>query len=200
MKPKFSTLILLTLLTAVLLSPFVFSPLYLPYLRETNFELHELLQREVYKLATGYVSLFLIVIEIALTARKRGRGWLVALRLPGSMQLWRSLHIFVGVALVATTLVHTIGSHGLNFNATLLWVFFGVTLSALVGVVAETGLLEYPHRYLSLIFAFGSSGGKLSKGTAIRGLRGIWLTTHIILVNAFAVMLAFHIFLAYYYQ
>lgn len=199
MKPKFSTLIALTLLTAVFLSPFIFSPLYLPYLRETNFDLHELLQREIYKLATGYVSLFLIVIEIALTARKRGRGWLVALRLPGSMQVWRSIHIFVGVALVATTLVHTLGAHGLNFNATLLWVFFGVSLTALVGVVAETGLLEYPHRYVNLAFALGDAG-KLSKGTLIKSFRGIWLTAHIILVNAFAVMLAFHIFLAYYYQ
>ncbi|MEO0949509.1 MAG: hypothetical protein AAFY11_15470 [Cyanobacteria bacterium J06641_5] len=199
MKPKFSTLIALTLLTAAFLSPFIFSPLYLPYLRETNFDLHELLQREIYKLVTGYVSLFLIVVEIALTARKRGRGWLVSLRLPGSMQIWRSVHIFVGVALVATTLVHTLGSHGLNFNATLLWVFFGVTLTALVGVVAETGLLEYPHRYLNLTFALGDAG-KFSKGTLIKKLRGIWLTSHIILVNAFAVMLAFHIFLAYYYQ
>ena len=198
MKPKFSTLILLTVLTAGLLAPFVFSPLYLPYLRESNFDLHEFLRGELYKLITGYTSLALIFIEIALTLRKRGRGWIVKLKLPGSMQIWRSIHIFVGVALVATTLVHTVGSHGMNFNALLLWVFFGVTLSALVGVVAETGLLEYPHRYLSLAFPAGMN--KISKGTAIRGLRDIWLSSHIFLVNAFAILLAFHIFLAYYYQ
>ncbi len=198
MKPKFSTLIILTVVTAGLLAPFALSPLYLTDLREQNFDLHEFFRSELYKLITGYVSLALIFIEIALTARKRGRGWLVKVSLPGSMQIWRSIHIFVGVALVATTLVHTIGSQGMNFNALLLWVFFGVTLTALVGVVAETGLLEYPQRYLHLELPVGAT--KISKGRAIRSLRDIWLASHIFLVNAFAALLAFHIFLAYYYQ
>ncbi|WP_216349349.1 hypothetical protein [[Limnothrix rosea] IAM M-220] len=35
---------------------------------------------------------------------------------------------------------------GLNFNAVFLWVFFAVTLTAVVGVVAGTGVLESPRR------------------------------------------------------
>ena len=40
----------------------------------------------------------------------------------------------------------------------------------------------------------------IPKGQLVRGLRAIWLTTHILLVSVFIVMLGFHIFLAYYYQ
>ena len=54
---------------------------------------------------------------MVLTARKRGRGWIVKLSIPGSMQLWRSLHIFLEVGLLGIVLIHTIGITGLNFNA-----------------------------------------------------------------------------------
>lgn len=199
MKPKFSTLIILTLLTAALLVPFVFSPIYLPSLRENNFDLHLFLNSNLYKQITGYTSLFFVILEMIFTMRKRGRGWKIKISLPGSMQFWRTLHIFLGVGLLATTVIHTMGSNGLNFNAIFLWVFFAVTLSALVGVVAETGILESPQRDFKLIPVGGNKLG-ITKGTLIRNLRALWLSTHIFLVSVFLVMLAFHIFLAYYYQ
>ena len=43
MKPKFSTLIILTFICVVLLAPFALSPLYIPKLRESAFDLHLLL-------------------------------------------------------------------------------------------------------------------------------------------------------------
>ena len=208
MKPKFSTLVILTFVAVAILAPFALSPIYLPIVRENAFDVHLFLHSELYKQATGYTSLLFIAFEMLLTARKRGRGWLVKLSVPGSMPLWRSLHIFLGVALLGTTLVHTVGSTGDNFNGVFLWVFFAVTLSALVGVVTETGIVESPRRY------FGAPPSKdeqpklglvsvmphLPKGKLIRTLRTIWLPTHIFLVAVFIVMLGIHIFLAYYYQ
>ncbi len=141
---------------------------------------------------------------MVLTARKRGRSWIVKLSIPGSMQLWRSLHIFLGVGLLGIVLIHTIGVTGLNFNAIFLWIFFGVSLSALVGVVAETGVVESSQkRFLTWISSKTPDGKKIpgiAKGNMVRGMRQFWLSTHIILVSIFFVMLGFHIFLAYYYQ
>jgi hypothetical protein len=106
--------------------------------------------------------------------------------------------------LLGLVLVHTIGATGFNFNAVFLWVFFGVTLTALVGVVAETGILESPRKYFGWALVRGKEVTKvnsgISKGPLIRKMRGIWLTAHIVLVSVFFVMLGFHIFLAYYYQ
>lgn len=197
MKPKFSTLILLTLLSAFLLAPFVVSPIYLDALRERSVELHQFIRGELYKQVTGYVALVFVALEMLLSLRKRGRSWLGKLKLPGSVIFWRSLHIFLGVGLLAVVVVHTIGATGLNFNALFLWVFFAVTLSALVGVVAETGVLESPRKL------FGLPGNKdlvITKGPLIRNMRAIWLPTHIFLVSIFGMMLGVHIFLAYYYQ
>ncbi|QDZ39654.1 hypothetical protein FRE64_06740 [Euhalothece natronophila Z-M001] len=170
----------------------------MPILREESFNWYLFLQGNVYKQITGYVALFFVVLEMVLTLRKRGRGWKIKIVLPGSMQFWRVLHIFMGVALVAVTAVHTVGVRGLNFNAAFLWVFFGVSLSALVGVVAETGVVESSKRYFKLLPFIGGQG--VQKGALIRNLRAVWLSTHIFLVSAFIVMLGFHIFLAYYYQ
>ncbi len=203
-KMTFRTLIVLTFVTAFLLIPFVFSPVYLPILRESDFDLHQFLHGNSYKLATGYIALFFTFLEMILTARKRGRGWLVKIKIPGSLILWRSLHIFVGVAFLAITVVHTIGSHGINFNAVFLWIFFGVTLSAVVGSVAEMGALESPNKSFGKGVANNNIWTKflpgMSKGQLIRSIRDVWLTTHIFLVNVFFVMLAFHIFIAYYYE
>ncbi|NET33697.1 MAG: hypothetical protein F6K19_17010 [Cyanothece sp. SIO1E1] len=197
LQPDFKTLIGLTLLTAVLLLPFAFSASYLDLLRDNSFDLHQFLRGELYKQGTGYGSLTLILLEVMLTVRKRSRGWPIPIKVPGSMLFWRRLHIFLGVGLVAMVLIHTLGSNGLNFNAVFLWVFFGVTLTALVGVVTETGILESTRSY------FGKLPGSqtpLTKGPLIRGLRSLWLASHIFLVCIFAVMLVFHIILAYYYQ
>ncbi|MGD1853403.1 MAG: hypothetical protein ACFB2W_04060 [Leptolyngbyaceae cyanobacterium] len=197
MKPKFSTLILLTLVSALLLVPFVVSPMYLDALRERSVELHGFIRGELYKQTTGYVALVFVVIEMLLSLRKRGRSWIGKIKLPGSVILWRSLHIFLGVGLLAVVVVHTIGATGLNFNAIFLWVFFAVTLSALVGVVAETGVLESPRKLFVLP---GNKDLSVTKGPLIRNMRAIWLPTHIFLVSVFALMLGIHIFLAYYYQ
>lgn len=197
MQPSFKVLIGLTLLTALLLLPFALSPFYLDWLRQQAVELYGLLRGELYKQGTGFATLALVIGEVLLTARKRGRGWLVSIKLPGSMLLWRSLHIFVGVALVAVVLAHTLGATGINFNAVLLWTFFGTTLTALVGVVAETGILESTRR------TFGRlpwTGTMLTKGPLIRQLRGLWLASHIFFVCLFGIMLAGHIALVYYYQ
>lgn len=197
MKPKFITLILLTLLSAALLAPFVVSPIYLDALREQSVELHQFIRGELYKQITGYVALAFVGLEMLLSLRKRGRSWIGKLKLPGSVIWWRSLHIFLGVGLLAVVLVHTIGATGLNFNAVFLWIFFAVTLSALVGVVAETGVLESPRKL------FGVPGNKdlvITKGPLIRNMRAVWLPTHIFLVSVFLLMLGVHVFLAYYYQ
>ncbi len=197
MKPKFATLIFLTLLSALLLVPFVVSPIYLDILRERSVELHQFIRGEVYKQATGYVALGFVVIEMLLSLRKRGRQWLGKLKLPGSVILWRSVHIFLGVGLLAIVAVHTIGATGLNFNFIFLWVFFAVTLSALVGVVAETGVLESPRKFFVIP---GNKDWIVTKGPLIRGMRALWLPTHIFLVSVFILMLGVHIFLAYYYR
>lgn len=219
MKLKFSTLILLTFIAVALLTPFVLSPWYLPLIKESNFDLYSVLQGELYKQITGYISLFFVIVEMILVARKRGQGWKIKVKLPGSLLFWRSLHIFVGIGLLATTLIHTIGSQGLNFNALFLWVFFGVVLSALMGSIAELGILESPQRAFSfpgiktndlkqknLVAETGMKVNALNqsklipKGVLIRNLRLIWLNTHIFLVSAFIVMLVIHIIIAYYYQ
>ena len=204
MKPKFSTLIILTLISAAILAPFAVSPIYIPILREKSFDVLNFLQANFYKQLTGYISLAFVVAEMVLSIRKRGRGWKFKLSVPGSMQLWRSLHIFLGVGLLAIVLVHTIGVAGINFNAIFLWVFFGVSLSALVGVVAETGVIESSQkRFLPMLQTATPDGKKIpgiSKGSMIKGMRAFWLNTHIILVGLFFVMLGFHIFTAYYYK
>jgi hypothetical protein len=208
MKPKFVTLIVLTVFTVVLLAPFALSPLYLASLRESDFELYQVLtHNEIYKQITGYIALLLVLLEMALTARKRGRAWALKVVLPGSVLLWRSVHIFLGVGLLAVVLIHTAGSNGLNFNGIFLWVFFGVTLSALVGVLTETGLVESPRRVFGWVKpqttpegVTTSTGLTIAKGPLIRNLRTLWLNTHIILVSMFGVLLIFHMFLAYYFQ
>ena len=203
MKPKFSTLIILTLISAVILAPFAVSPIYIPILREKAFDVLFFLQADLYKQITGYVALAFVVIEMILIARKRARGWKIKITVPGSMQLWRSIHIFAGVGLIAMVLVHTIGVAGINFNAIFLWVFFAVSLSALVGVVAETGVVESSQKRFLPMFKTATASGKpvsgISKGNMIRGMRALWLNSHIILVAIFIVMLGFHIFLTYYY-
>ncbi|MGD1897639.1 MAG: hypothetical protein ACFB16_11890 [Phormidesmis sp.] len=202
MQPKFSTLIILTLVSALLLVPFAASPMYLDAMRDRSFELYQFLRGEVYKQGTGFASLALVAVEMLLTARKRSRTWPVKVKMPGSVMLWRSAHIFTGVALLAMVVIHTIGASGVNYNAILLWSFIGVTLTALVGVVAETGVLESPRK----IFKFtkpklveGEPVG-IGKGALIRGMRTVWLKSHIFLVSVFAVLLAVHIFLVYYYR
>ncbi len=196
LQPSFKVLIGLTFVTVCLLLPFVFSPIYLDTMRDQAIELHPILRGELYKQATGFGSVTLVLVEVLLTVRKRSRSWPFALKVPGSMQIWRSVHIFAGVSLVALVGIHTIGARGVNFNAAFLWVFFGVTLTALIGVVSETGILESTQRF------FGTLPGStqpLTKGTLIRNLRSLWLTSHIFLVWMFAVMLIIHIFLVYYF-
>ncbi|HHP7231362.1 MAG TPA: hypothetical protein ACFCUY_10955 [Xenococcaceae cyanobacterium] len=201
MKPKFSTLIILTLLSAAILAPFAVSSIYIPLLREKAFTVLLFLQDNLYKQITGYIALTFVILEMVLTARKRGRGWMIKITIPGSMQFWRSLHIFLGVGLLSIVLIHTVGSTGSNFNAIFLWVFFAVSLSALLGVVAEAGVLESSQkRFLTQKTPDGKTLPGITKGNMIKGMRAFWLNTHIILVSIFFVMLGFHIFLAYFYQ
>ena len=195
-QPGFKTLIGLTVLTALLLAPFALSPHYLDWLRERSFDLHRFLRGELYKQVTGYVALSFVLLEIMLTVRKRSRRWVGQVKIPGSMIFWRSLHIFAGVGLLGIVLIHTIGANGLNFNAVFLWVFFGTTLTALVGVVAETGILASTRSYFGQL----PGGTVVTKGPLIRSLRSIWLVSHIFFVCVFITMLCFHIILAYYYQ
>ena len=152
----------------------------------------------------SYISLAFVIFEMVLTARKRGKGWKIKMSIPGSMQLWRKLHIFLGVGLLAIVLIHTIGVTGINFNAVFLWVFFGVSISALVGVVAETGIVESSQkRFFPMLKTVTVDGKKIpgiSKGNIVRSMRSWWLSTHIILVGIFFIMLVFHILLAYFYQ
>lgn len=202
MRPKFITLIILTLIVAAVLFPFSFSHVYLPLLREQNFQLYNFFRSDLYKQTTGFIALMFVFLEMGLTLRKRGIRW--KLKLPGSMLLWRSLHIFLGVGLLGIVLIHTNGSMGFNFNTAFLWVFFAVSLSALVGVVAETGIIESPLKYFRLLpLSFGPIAKSLpilTKGPLVRNLRTVWLSLHIFLVSLFFVMLGFHIFLAYYFQ
>lgn len=204
MKPKFSTLIILIFLSAAILAPFAVSHLYEPIIRENSFNFLLFIRGNIYKQITGYLALVFALLEMVIVARKRGRSWIIKLKIPGSIQFWRKLHIFLGVGLLAMVLVHTIGLTGLNFNAIFLWVFFAVSLSALVGVTAETGIVESPQRrFLSWLPSTGvkeKNVAGISKSTMIRNIRSFWLGTHIILVAMFFVMLVVHIFLSYYYQ
>ena len=204
MKPKFSTLIILIFLSAAILAPFAVSHIYEPVIRENSFDFLLFIQGDLYKQITGYIALVFVILEMVLVARKRGRSWIVKLKVPGSILFWRKLHIFLGIGLLAIVLIHTIGLNGLNFNAVFLWVFFAVSLSALVGVTAETGIVESSQRrffgWLSSKDNRGKEVAGITKSTLIRNLRSFWLGTHIILVAMFFVMLVFHIFLAYYYQ
>jgi hypothetical protein len=196
-RPTFRMLIGLTLITALLLLPFVFSDQYLDMMRSQAVDLHGVLRGGAYKQITGFLAVGLVAIEMLLTVRKRSRSWIGRIKLPGSMQLWRSLHIFLGVALVGMVLIHTVGANGFNFNAAFLWVFFGTTLTALVGVGAETGILESSRQF------FGRLPGHrrpLTKGPLIRNLRAFWLASHLFFVGAFLIMLVFHIFLVYYHR
>ena len=203
MKPKFSTLVILIFVSAAILLPFALSDWYEPILREQSFDLLLFLQGNIYKQITGYVCLAFALLEIVLVARKRGRSWIVKIKIPGSIQFWRKLHVFLGVGLIAAVLVHTIGINGLNFNAVFLWVFFAVSLSALMGVTAETGVVESPQRRFFAGVSQASLDtkgmGGFTKSTVIRNIRSFWLGTHIILTVMFFVMLGFHIFLTYYY-
>ena len=212
MKPKLSTLIVLSLACAVLLIPFSVSPFYLDALRDRAFNLHQFTRGEIYKQGTGYASLVLVGIEMLLTIRKRSSlpgKW----KLPGGILLHRAVHIFTGIALVAFTLIHTVGVSGVNFNAILLWTFFGVTFTALMGAVAETSILESPKKefgFFSLMAKQKEAAERaehrkgnvyaVGKGTLIRGMRAIWLPSHILLVSVFGLLLGLHIFLVYYYQ
>ena len=204
MKPKFSTLIILIFISAAIMAPFAVSHLYEPIIREKNFDFLLLIRGDIYKQITGYIALVFVIFEMVIVIRKRGRGWKIKLKIPGSIQLWRRLHIFLGTGLLAIVLVHTIGLNGLNFNAIFLWVFFAVSLSALMGVTAETGVVESSQRRFFSWVAYKDDRDKdisgISKSTLIRNLRSFWLGTHIILVAMFFVMLGFHIFLSYYYQ
>lgn len=204
MKPKFSTLIVLIFLSAAILAPFAVSHLYEPVIRENSFDFLLFIRGNIYKQITGYIALVFVILEMVLVARKRGRGWIVKLKVPGSILFWRKLHIFLGIGLLAIVLIHTIGLNGLNFNAVFLWVFFAVSLSALIGVTAETGIVESSQRrffgWLSSKDNLEKEMAGITKSTLIRNLRSFWLSTHIILVAMFFVMLVFHIFLAYYYQ
>lgn len=197
LQPGFKTLIGMTLVTALLLLPFAFSQSYLDWMRAQSVDLHQFLRGELYKQSTGYAAFTFVLLETMLTARKRSRSWIGRIKIPGSMQLWRTVHIFVGVGLVGLVLIHTFGANGLNFNAVFLWVFFATTLTALVGVVTETGILESTRNFFGKL---PGSSQPLTKGPLIRGLRAIWLVSHIFFVCVFVLMLTFHIFLAYYYQ
>ncbi len=196
LQPTFKVLIGLTFLTALLLLPFVFSDSYLDMLRDNAVDLNGVIRGELFKQATGYVGMVFALFELVLVARKRGRSWFVKIKLPGSMNFWRSTHIFAGVGMLAMIGIHTLGATGLNFNAVFLWVFFAVTLTAVVGVVAETGVLESPRRQFGKLPWMSSA---MSKGFMIRHLRLIWLNSHIFFVSIFFVMLVMHIALVYYY-
>ncbi|MEM9949372.1 MAG: hypothetical protein AAF810_25340 [Cyanobacteria bacterium P01_D01_bin.36] len=208
MQPKFSTLIILTVVSAVLLVPFAVSPIYLDALRDRSFDLHQFLRGEIYKQGTGFASLTLVGVEMMLTARKRSRSWPLKIKMPGSVLLWRSAHIFTGVALLAMVVIHTVGASGINFNALFLYSFIGVTFTAMLGVLAETGVLSSPRKVFSRnIFNFGKQKSEeeekavgIGKGALIRGMREVWLKSHIFLVSVFSIMLAVHIFLVYYYR
>lgn len=196
LQPTFKVLIGLTFLTALLLVPFAISDIYLDTLRENAVDLYGVMRGELYKQVTGYLGLVFVLFEVALTARKRGRSWFIKIKLPGTMNLWRSVHIFSGVGMLAMIGVHTIGITGINFNAAFLWVFFFVTLTAMMGVVAETGVLESPRRQFGKLPWMKSA---MSKGYLIKTLRTFWLNSHIFFVGIFSVMLVMHIALVYYY-
>lgn len=197
LQPTFKVLIGTTFLTALLLVPFAVSDIYLQMLRDNAVDLYGVIRGEIYKQVTGYLGLVFALFEVALTARKRGRSWFVKIKLPGTMNLWRSLHIFSGVGMLAMIGVHTVGMTGINFNAVFLWVFFIVTLTAVMGVVAETGVLESPRRQFGKLPWMQSA---MSKGYLIKALRTFWLNSHIFFVGIFFVMLVMHIALVYYYQ
>ena len=195
MKPTLRTLSILAAISVVLIVPFILSDLYIPILRETAFYSHQILRRGFYKEITGFICLGFFAIEMILTLRKRGGRWKI--KLPGSIFFWRSLHIFLGVGFIGATLVHSLGAGGSMFNHIFLTVFILLSLVAMMGVGVETYLVGVPDRKV----AFAPIGLPATpKGQLIRNLRSIWLGLHIVLVSLFAVMLGFHILLAFYFE
>ncbi len=202
MKPTFKTLAILTIISIVLLVPYIVSDAYLALLRDRIFNLYLILQGDIYKQITGFVGLGFFFIEMALILRKRGRKWKI--KIPGSVLFWRQLHIFLGVAFLGVILIHTGGSMGHHFNFYFLLTFIAVSLSALLGVAVETRILATPQQKFSLSPINQKSIKALfpviAKAPLIRHLRSVWLGLHIVLVGGFSVLLGFHIFLAYYFQ
>ena len=196
MKPTFPTLSVLTVISIVLVVPFILSDAYLPLIRDTAFYTHQILRRGLYKEITGFVCLGFFVIEMLLSLRKRGSRW--KLKLPGSIFFWRSLHIFLGVGFIGATLVHSVGAGGGLFNQLFLVVFIVLSLIAMLGVAVETRLVGVTARKISLLPVGGLAA--IPKGQLIRQLRSAWLGIHIVLVSLFTVMLGFHLFLAFYYE
>ncbi len=202
MKPSLSTLTILTILSIVLFFPFVISDLYMEVIREQAAHVYQFLTKSLYKEITGFIALGFFVIEMLLTLRKHGGKWKI--RLPGSVLFWRQMHIFLGVGYIGIILIHTGGSMGHNFNLLFLIVFIVVTLTAMLGVVAETRILAVPQQKIALGPSPDASGPKLfpliHKAHLIRTLRSVWLGLHIFFVSVFSIMLGFHVFLAFYFE
>ena len=198
MKPKFSTLIVLIFLSAAILAPFAVSHLYEPVIRANSFDILLFVQGDLYKQITGYIALVFVILEMFLVARKRGRGWIVKLKIPGSILFWRKLHIFLGIGLLALVLIHTIGLNGLNFNAVFLMGIFCCQFISTGWRNSRNGYCRIISKKIFRLVIDQEDRGKevagVTNSTLIRNLRSFWLGTHIILVAIFFVMLVFHIF------
>jgi len=141
----------------------------------TDWQLDEIWRDRVLKQASGYSLLGLFALAAAFSARKRLSRFNL-----GSVESWRLVHSMIGAAAVTGTVLHTGMRLGHNLDFALM-----VTVLAVTAIGAGA----------SLAVAFGS---KWSPDRAA-SLRRIFTRLHVWTTWPLPILLAVHIFRAYYF-
>lgn len=137
-----------------------------------------LLESHVYKQITGYGMLFVMLVALTFSLRKRWSRirW-------GGYGTWRTLHATLGVLTIVGTVAHTGLRFGTQLNFALLVLFLGINATgAFTGVCTSLENSAGPWRRLA------------------RSWRGRLTQFHIWAFWPLPVLLAFHIFAAYYFH
>jgi nitrite reductase (NADH) large subunit len=123
---------------------------------------------------SGFTLLGLSIAGLALSLRKRWKFFGA-----GTVTMWRLVHAVLGVAMLGVVVVHTELRLGINMNLALMVSFLGTAI---------TGAIAGP--VVALV--------RPSKPRA-RAVRYFFIGTHIVLFSALPVLVAFHVFVAYYF-
>lgn len=189
MRWEFRVRPLAILLAAVLLTgtPLLISLAGGKPLRERFDILERLISNHTFRVASGFIILTLVALEILYSLRKRSR-----ISLPGSRNQWRAVHIVVGTAMVPLVVLHTGGKWGENLNGYLL---ASLVLTILVGLGGK--LAEAFHLRHFVQAPAGAGGATVPHRPALR--HSSWLRLHTFLVTVLLIFVAFHVFSVYYF-